>query len=185
MISLLFSVVTYWLINLRSGPVAFFNYFAILYLELIAAEALVVLISSIFPNFVVSLALVAFTNGLWMAVAGIFVTPPVLNVFWKYTFYQIDYQRYAFSALIRNQMIGSAYTCGDACQCMFITSLADQCMIEGGEAVEALGYVTKNTLSYVCHFTSTGLILGIVDCDCHRVKVAWVGCFVSSEEVDT
>ena len=183
MISLLFSVVTYWLINLRSGPVAFFNYFAILYLELIAAEALVVLVSSIFPNFVVSLALVAFMNGLWMAVAGIFVTPPILNVFWKYTFYQIDYQRYAFSALIRNQMIGSAYTCGDVCQCMFITSLADQCMIEGEEAVETLGYVTSNRLSYVCHFTSMGLILGITDCDSCWIKITCLGC-ISLEEVE-
>src|SRR5271170_3493429 len=115
--------------NLRAGPVAFFNYLAILYLDLIAAEALVVLVSAIFPNFVASLALVAFTNGLWMSVAGIFVTPPVLNVFWKYTFYQIDYQRYAFSALIRNQMIGSVYECGANCECMLVTSLANQCMI--------------------------------------------------------
>src|SRR5438045_1018141 len=77
-ISLIFSVLTYWLINLRTGPMAFFNFLAILYLDLIAAEALVVLISAIFPNFVVALALVAFVNGLWMAVAGIFVTHPVL-----------------------------------------------------------------------------------------------------------
>src|SRR5215471_9473384 len=63
-ISLLFAVITYWLINLRSGPVAFFNYLAILTLDLLAAESLVVLISSVFPIFVVALALTAFTNGL-------------------------------------------------------------------------------------------------------------------------
>ena len=150
LITLLFSVVTYWLINLRPGPVAFFNYVAILYLDLIAAEALVVLISAACPIFVASLALTAFANGLWMAVGGIFVIPPSLNVFWKYTFYQIDYQRYTYSALVRNQMVGSVYTCGEDCKCMFITSLEDQCMIEGSEAAQTLGYVTKNTLSYVC-----------------------------------
>ena len=135
--------------NLRPGPVAFFNYVAILYLDLISAEALVVLISSAVPIFVASLALTAFANGLWMSVGGIFVTPPSLNVFWKYTFYQIDYQRYTYSALVRNQMVGSVYTCGEACECTFITSLADKCMIDGGEAAQTLGYVTKNTLSYV------------------------------------
>lgn len=143
---------TYWLINLRPTADAFFNYLAILYVELIAAESLVVLISAVFPIFVVALALTAFANGLWMTVGGFLVTPVVLNVFWKYTFYQFDYQRYAFSALVLNQMVGSVYTCsdkGNSCQCMFATSLLDQCMIDGREAAETLGYETKNTLSYV------------------------------------
>ena len=47
---------TYWLINLHARPVAIFNYIAILYLDLLAAESLVVLISAVFPIFVVSLA---------------------------------------------------------------------------------------------------------------------------------
>jgi len=148
-ISLLFSVITYWLINLRAGPVPFFNYLAILYLDLLAAESLVILISAVFPIFVVALALTAFANGLWMTVGGFLVSPTVLNVFWKYTFYQIDYQRYVFSALVRNQMLGSVYQCGSGCQCMYVTSLAGQCMIDGSEAAEILGYVTQNTLSYV------------------------------------
>jgi len=135
--------------NLRPGAEAFFNFVALLYLDLVAAEALVVLISSVFPIFVVALALTAFANGLWMTVGGFMVIPTVLNVFWKYTFYQFDYQRYAFSGLVRNQMVGSVYSCGDSCQCMFVTSLADQCLINGAEAAEVLGYVTPNALSYV------------------------------------
>jgi ATP-binding cassette, subfamily G (WHITE), member 2 len=98
----------------------------------------------------VSLALTAFANGLWMTVGGFMITPTVLNVFWKYTFYQFDYQRYAFSALVINQMVGSVYDCGATCECMFVTSLAGQCQIEGAQVAQALGYVTKNTLSYVC-----------------------------------
>jgi ABC-2 type transporter len=143
--------VTYWSINLRAGTLGgpFFTYTLILYFVLIAAESLVVLISSIFPIFVVALALTAFANGLWMTVGGFLVTPTVLNVFWKYTFYQFDYQRYAFSALVRNQMFGSVYTCGDACECMYITSLANQCQIEGREAAETLGYTTNNFMSLV------------------------------------
>jgi len=136
--------------NLRAGADGFFNYLAILYIELLAAESLVVLISSLFPIFVVALALTAFANGLWMTVGGFLVAPTVLNVFWKYTFYQIDYQRYAFSALVRNQMVGSVYECGAGCQCMYVTSLANQCQISGAEAVDILGYSTSNNLSYVC-----------------------------------
>lgn len=147
-ISLLFSVTTYWFINLRPGAIPFFNYLAILYLDLLAAESLVVLISSIAPIFVVALALTAFANGLWMTVGGFLVSPTVLNVFWKYTFYQFDYQRYAFSALVRNQMVGSTYSCGAGCECMFVTSLAPQCMINGEQAAAKLGFITSNKLSY-------------------------------------
>lgn len=63
-----------------------------LFLDLVAAESLVVLVSSIFPNFVIALALVAFANGLWMSVGGFLVTPTILNPFWRYVFHYIDYQ---------------------------------------------------------------------------------------------
>jgi hypothetical protein len=54
-----------------------------LFLDLLAAEGLVVLVSSIFPIFVVSLAITAFANGLWMCVGGFLVPLGTLNVFWK------------------------------------------------------------------------------------------------------
>ena len=63
-----------------------------LFLDLIAAESLVVLMSALIPNFVVSLALVAFANGLWMSVGGFLVPKMTLNVFWRYVFHYIDYQ---------------------------------------------------------------------------------------------
>jgi len=146
--------------KLRSGVVPFINYLAILYVDLIAAESLVVLISAIFPIFVVALALTAFANGLWMTVGGFMVNPTVLNVFWRYTFYQIDYQRYAFGALVRNQMYGNTYACGDNCECMFQTSLAAQptCRIDGAVAAEQLGYTTSLAMGYVSSEISTSLI---------------------------
>ena len=63
-----------------------------LFLDLVAAESLVVLVSSLFPTFVVALALVAFANGLWMSVGGFLVSPKVINVFWRYWARYIDYQ---------------------------------------------------------------------------------------------
>jgi len=69
-----------------------------LFLDLVAAESLVVFLASIFPNFVVALALIAFANGLWMSVGGFLVSPKVLNVFWLYVFHYIDYQVGAESA---------------------------------------------------------------------------------------
>ena len=63
-----------------------------LFLDLVAAESLVTLVSLLFPNFIVALALVAFANGLWMCVNGFLVPTKSLNVFWKYVFHYIDYQ---------------------------------------------------------------------------------------------
>lgn len=91
-ISVLFSVISYWLSNFYPSASAFFTWVMWLFLDLVAAESLVVLVSSIFPDFVIALALVAFANGLWMSVGGFLVTPTILNPFWRYVFHYIDYQ---------------------------------------------------------------------------------------------
>ena len=75
LIALLFSIPSYWLVNFQPTASAFFTYVLWLFLDLLAAESLVVLLSSIFPNFVVALALTAFANGLWMSVGGFLVSP--------------------------------------------------------------------------------------------------------------
>lgn len=92
MISLLFSLIAYWLSNFRPTGAAFMTWVMWLFLDLIAAESLVVLVSSLFPTFVVALALTAFANGLWMSVGGFLVSPKVINVFWRYWARYIDYQ---------------------------------------------------------------------------------------------
>jgi len=94
LIDAIFSVIAYWLGNFQPTAQAFFMWIMWLFLDLVAAESLVVLVSSIFPNFVISLALTAFANGLWMSVNGFMVSPKLLNVFWRYVFHYIDYQAY-------------------------------------------------------------------------------------------
>lgn len=89
-IVLLFSVVTYFLIDFRQSADAFFWFVMWLFLDLVSAESLVVFVSAIFPNFVVALAVTAFANGLWMCVDGFLVPMGILNVFWKYVFHYID-----------------------------------------------------------------------------------------------
>jgi hypothetical protein len=92
LIDIIFSTIAYWLSNFQPTAQAFYTWIMWLFLDLVAAESLVVFVSSIFPNFVVSLALTAFVNGLWMSVNGFMVSPKLLNVFWRYVFHYIDYQ---------------------------------------------------------------------------------------------
>ena len=156
LISLLFSIISYFLSNFRPGGSAFFTWVMWLYLDLLAGESLVVLISSLFPNFVVALALTAFANGLWMSVGGFLVSPEVLNVFWRYVFHYIDYQAYVFRGMMVNEFGHRTYDCGDGCQCMYQTDLANQCEIDGKGVLAQYGYQNGNTGKWV------GIMLGIL-----------------------
>lgn len=116
LITILFSVASYWLIAFQPTARAFFTFIMWLFLDLLAAESLVVLLSSLVPVFVVALALVAFANGLWMAVGGFLVPLPQLNVFYRYVFHYIDYQAYVFQGMMVNEFRDRTYTCtGTAC----------------------------------------------------------------------
>jgi ABC-type multidrug transport system permease subunit len=92
LIAVTFSTISYWLIGLQPTGQAFLTWIMWLFLDLVAAESLVVLVSSLIPIFVASLTITAFMNGLWMSVGGFLVAPTILNPFWKYAFHYIDYQ---------------------------------------------------------------------------------------------
>ncbi|KAG0160973.1 hypothetical protein PDIDSM_78490 [Penicillium digitatum] len=156
LISMLFSIVSYWLSNLQPTAEGFFTWVMWIFLDLVAAESLVVLVTSIFPNFVISLALVAFANGLWMSVGGFMVTPTLLNPFWKYVFHYIDYQAYVFQGMMVNEFSKRHYSCGPGCRCIWSTDLEDQCLIRGTGVLESYGYSIGQTGKWV------GILLGII-----------------------
>ncbi|BCR96263.1 putative ABC transporter [Aspergillus luchuensis] len=156
LISLLFSIISYWLSNFSPTATSFFTWVMWLFLDLVAAESLVVFMTSIFPNFVISLALVAFANGLWMSVGGFLVTPKILNPFWKYVFHYIDYQAYVFQGMMVNEFQHRIYSCGDSCQCMYQTDLANECKIRGIGVLQEYGYATGRTGKWV------GILVGII-----------------------
>ncbi|KAL4897967.1 P-loop containing nucleoside triphosphate hydrolase protein [Aspergillus ambiguus] len=155
-ISLLFSIISYWLSNFRPTGTAFFTWVMWLFLDLLAAESLVVFVTSIFPNFVIALALVAFANGLWMSVGGFLVSPTILNPFWKYVFHYIDYQAYVFQGMMVNEFADRVYSCGAGCNCMYQTDLAEQCLIRGTGVLQEYGYATGRTGKWV------GILIGII-----------------------
>jgi ABC-type multidrug transport system permease subunit len=146
LISMLFSVISYWLSNFQPTAQAFFVWVFWLFLDLLAAEGLVVFMTSLFPSFVISLALVAFANGLWMSVDGFMVQPTILNSFYKYVFHYWDYQTYVFQNMMINEFKDRIYTCASTgpgpldCQCMYQTDLADQCLIRGQGVLDQYNY---------------------------------------------
>jgi len=155
-ITILFSIVTVFLVNFRHDATYFFRYVMWLFLDLLAAESLVVLISSLVPIFVASLAITAFSNGLWMSVGGFLVPQKVLNVFWRFTFYWINYQRYVFQGMMFDEFEGQEYSCGEGCHCMYASALQDQCKIAGSSVLSSLGYGRNRSGMWV------GILIAII-----------------------
>ncbi|KAJ4171376.1 hypothetical protein NW754_013145 [Fusarium falciforme] len=142
LIVVVFSLISYWLCNFHPTAEAFFIWIMWLFLDLLAAESLVVFVASLFPSFVISLALVAFTNGLWMSVSGFMIPPTILNPFYKYVFSYWDYQKYVFEGMMINEFSDRAYACGEGCRCMYDSHMADQCKIDGQAVLDQYGYET-------------------------------------------
>merc|ERR1712230_42344 len=156
LIAVIFSVIAYWLSNFQPTAEAFFTWVMWLFLDLVAAESLVVLVSTVAPVFVIALAVTAFANGLWMSVGGSLVSPKILNVFWRYVFHYIDYQSYVFQGMMVNEFADRTYSCGEGCHCMYQTELASECRISGIGVLDEYGYKTGRTGQWV------GILLGIV-----------------------
>ena len=160
LIAVLFSVVEYWLTNFYPTAHAFWKWVLWLFLDLIAAESLVVLVSSVFPVFVVALAVTAFANGLWMCVDGFLVPMTTLNVFWKYVFHYIDYQSYVFQGMMVNEFKDRVYDCAGNAQggyhCMYESDLASVGKIRGTAVLEAFNYHTGLEGTWI------GIMIGII-----------------------
>ena len=152
---MLFSLVSYWLTGFENTGRAFFKFVMWVFLDLLAAESLVVLVSSIVPIFVVALALVAFLNGLWMSTGGFLVPLPLLNPFYKYVFHYIDYQAYVFQGMMVNEFENRVYSCGQGCRCSLPTQ-GLKCRIPGESVLETYGYSTGKEGEWV------GIMISII-----------------------
>jgi ABC-type multidrug transport system permease subunit len=159
LIAVIFSVVQYWLSNFRADGQAFMMWIMWLFLDLLAAESLVVFVSSIFPVFVVALAITAFMNGLWMSVMGFLVPLDILNPFWKYAFHYIDYQAYVFQGMMVSEFEGRTYSCDGSegnYQCMYPGDLNVEGKIRGTDVLRAFSINTGREGQWV------GIMIAII-----------------------
>jgi hypothetical protein len=104
-----------------------------------AAESLIVLISSIVPNFIVALALSAFANGLWMCVNGFLVPETILNVFWKSWVTKINYQNWVFRGMMWNEFHAQTFQCAGQGNCAYPAG-PDGTTIPGKSVLAYYGY---------------------------------------------
>jgi ABC-type multidrug transport system ATPase subunit len=138
-----FSVLFYWLGGCRQSASAFFTWVSWLYLNLLAAEGVVIVSVAIIPNFVGALVVTSLLNVIAFATAGTLVPPAQLNAFYKYAFYYWNSQGYVFQGMMTTQFDGAIYSCGAGCQCRY-ESLPDQCHISGETVLHQYGVNTAD-----------------------------------------
>ena len=145
-----FSTLVYWMSNFRPSAIAFFVWIGWLFLDLLAAEGLVVLVSSLKANFVIALAGTAFSNGIWMCTNGFLVPTDTLNAFWRYVFHYIDYQAYVFEGMMVNEFSNRNYTCGltrsGYCDCLYQSDFASDCLIDGRVVLDKYGFTAASAV---------------------------------------
>ncbi|GAO47901.1 hypothetical protein G7K_2097-t1 [Saitoella complicata NRRL Y-17804] len=137
-----YTLVMYWGVQLKETASGFLIFLLFNWLNFLAAEAQVVFVSSMMPNFVIALTQVAFLNGLWMVLAGL-VSRPLLPKFWKYTFANLDYQRYVWETLAVNEFGGREFECTPTpagCVCQYADALNAHCKWSGDTYLESLQY---------------------------------------------
>lgn len=132
-----FSVVAYWIVGLWPTVVGSWTFVGFLFLDLLTADSLVVLVAPIVPNFIVTSAVFAFANGLWMVVNGFLVPERILNIFWKSWVTKINYQNWAFRAMMWNKFEAQFFTCSND-SCSFPSG--DGNTIKGRAVLEYYGY---------------------------------------------
>ncbi|OWZ52904.1 ABC transporter [Cryptococcus neoformans c45] len=148
-----FSVISYWMVGLWPTATGFWTFVGFLFLDLLAAESLVVFVASLVPNFIVALALVAFANGLWMVTNGFLIPETILNVFWRSWVTKIDYQNWAFRAMMWNEFHQQTFNCGRL-SCSFPS--LDGRHISGTLVLEYYGYTGGQLGAYA------GYVIAIV-----------------------
>lgn len=149
-----FSVIAYWMVGLWPTAAGFWTFVGFLFLDLFAAESLVVAISSVVPNFIVSLAFVAFANGLWMVVNGFLVPETILNVFWKSWVTKINYQNWTFQAMMWNEFHKQSFRCDGPCS----FPSPDGITITGEAILDFYGYGAGSLGAYAGYMIAIALV---------------------------
>lgn len=166
-VALSFISVAYYWIGFNPEAQKFFVYLGFLYLALFVAESMVTFVASFVPIFVAALAIASFLNGFFMAVQGYFVQKNSIPHAWKWGHY-IDYQKYAFEALIQSDFQGLTFQCdslpsnstsSDQSKCFCNIPNPDGpdgCSFSGQAVLDHYGYTDINLAAWA------GALLGMV-----------------------
>ncbi|KAK9924211.1 hypothetical protein M0R45_032593 [Rubus argutus] len=109
-ISLIPGGITYYLAGLHSGFEHFFYFASALFACMMLVESLMMIVSSIVPNFLMGIITGAGLQGIMLLCGGFFRRPNDLpHAVWKYPLYHIAFHKYAFQGMFKNEFGGTTF----------------------------------------------------------------------------
>jgi len=111
-VPVLFSSITYWMVNLNNSAGAFFILLGVASLNCMVAGSFYTLIGALSPN-ALTANIMSFTlTVILMLFGGFFVAKPILPDWWVWMYY-ISFIRYSFDALMANEFAGVTFSCSE------------------------------------------------------------------------
>lgn len=110
MVSLISGVIVCYLSGLHKGLEQYLYFASILFFTMMWVESLMMVVGSIFTNFVIGVIVAGGVQGLTILTAGFFRLPDDLpNPLWKYPGYYISFLTYAFQGSFKNEFEGLTF----------------------------------------------------------------------------
>ncbi|XP_058731422.1 ABC transporter G family member 1-like isoform X1 [Vicia villosa] len=110
MISLMSGVIVCYLSGLHKGVEQYLYFASILFAIMMWVESLMMVVGSIFPNFVMGVIIAGGVEGLAILTGGFYRLPDDLpNPLWKYPCYYISFLTYAFQGSFKNEFEGLTF----------------------------------------------------------------------------
>ncbi|XP_058764379.1 ABC transporter G family member 1-like isoform X2 [Vicia villosa] len=110
MISLISGVIVCYLSGLHKGVEQYLYFASILFAIMMWVESLMMVVGSIFPNFVMGVIIAGGVEGLAILTGGFYRLPDDLpNPLWKYPCYYISFLTYAFQGSFKNEFEGLTF----------------------------------------------------------------------------
>lgn len=133
------AALTYWPVHSHPTAEAFFTLILWNCINVWASESLIVLVTIVFPDFIVSLGTYGFLCAVQIGNNGFIMRPGSINSFYKYAVYHWNYHKYIYLGLMANEFEDQTFSCGNECRCAYASPLADQCKIAGGAVLDSYG----------------------------------------------
>ncbi|XLR29502.1 hypothetical protein S83_057402 [Arachis hypogaea] len=111
MICLIPGGIIYYLSGLQRGLEHFVYFASVLFAIVLWVESLMMVVGSMFPNFVTGMSITCGIQGLTILTGGFYRLPNNLRKpFWKYPFYYLSFLKYAFQGSFKNEFEGLKFS---------------------------------------------------------------------------
>ncbi|KAL2607644.1 hypothetical protein R1flu_026217 [Riccia fluitans] len=110
LISLISTIIVYFLVDLHHGAEFFFYFVLSLFACLLVVESLMMAIASLVSNFLMGIIVGAGIQGMFILVAGFYRLPNDLpDPVWKYPMFYMAFHPYAFQGMLENDFTGLTF----------------------------------------------------------------------------